>query len=121
MNDEWPTARERQGTRTDRLFEAFSERRRRSALRILAASATPIAFEELAERIVADEADEADGADAGPSVDDVALSFHHRDLPKLAESGLVSYGGPGGRVEYTATDRLDEAVGALLDFDARFE
>ena len=115
MSNESSTARGRDGIGLDRLFEAFSEGRRRRAVRILAASSAPVAFEELAEAVVADEVD-----GGGASVDEAIASFHHNHLPKLAESGLVRYDGPGTGVEYTATPRLDEAVGALLDVDAQF-
>jgi hypothetical protein len=64
----------------------------------------------------------ADRADLHRTTEDVAAELHHLHLPRLAETGLLSYHAEAGLVEYRghgalAEDRVSGALAAVTDFE----
>ncbi|MFC6824562.1 DUF7344 domain-containing protein [Halopelagius fulvigenes] len=70
---------------TDSLFDVLADARRRHALAYLRENEGEASFDELADAVAARERAERP-ADAS---ENVALSLHHRHLPKLERAGLT--------------------------------
>lgn len=76
-------------TPEDVYFEALSNERRRRALAVVAAADERVSLTDVAVELAA-AAGEGDGVDPD-AVKRVRRSLYHRDVPRLAAAGLVSY------------------------------
>jgi len=92
---------------TDELFDLLSNARRRRVLAVLhRADGDAATLEELAERVVAPNADDGSG-----DREAAAISLHHVHLPKLADCGVIEYDARNETVRYRGRperDRLRE-------------
>lgn len=88
------------------VFDALSERERRTALRTLRRRSSGVGLDALAEAVT--------DAPADAREDEVRARLHHAHLPKLDEMGLVEY----DTGERTARCDWDDGVGESLA-DAR--
>lgn len=75
----------------DASWELLADSRRRIAVSVLAERESPVALVDLARDVAARE-NETDPRDVpADRVESVAVSLHHRHLPKLADHGVVTY------------------------------
>jgi hypothetical protein len=97
----------------DDLFAALASERRRRVLEYFEASdRTTATLTELTDHLAECE------ADAGRSRERIRLRLHHTDLPKLDESGLITYDAARATVEilHRADDeRVRDALSAFGD------
>lgn len=97
----------------DALYDALASDKRRAVLTVLEVRTAPpttdadaLSVSELAEAVAA----EFDGAvDVAADPSRVELTLLHRDLPKLAETGLVDYDREAGRVAFVGHPLLKSA------------
>lgn len=80
-------------------FGLLASGRRRAVLQVLLDRSGPAAFDDLARAVAEREAGRS-GATA-PDVRSVSISLYHRDLPRMAASGLLEYDAERDRVEPT--------------------
>lgn len=78
----------------DRIFDVLSDERRRAVLTHLLEQPSPVAVEELVERVVSAEA----SGQAGRSPDAVRVSLYHNHLPKLANANAIRFDSERGLV-----------------------
>ncbi|MDS0283705.1 DUF7344 domain-containing protein [Haloarcula onubensis] len=70
-------------------YRILSDERRRLVLEILAERTTGIGLDDLAQAVTTRQ---TTGTDVGPgTVDRVRIALHHKHLPMLDESGVLSY------------------------------
>ncbi|WP_136717090.1 DUF7344 domain-containing protein [Halorientalis salina] len=92
-----------EGPSRDDLFESLADARRRRSLAYLRAEEGVVSVEELAKHVAA--AERTGGERVSPSDrKQVATSLYHVHLPKLIDSGLVSWQDPNEREMVRATD-----------------
>jgi len=84
----------------DSVFEALADRRRRTALAVLAGTYQPLSTRALAADIAVYERDVTDGALSANEVDRVHTSLVHQHLPAFNDAGVVAYDEITGRVVY---------------------
>lgn len=111
----------------DRLFDVFSEERRRYALYALHEADGPVGIEELAERISQWESGEADVS--AETFESLVLSLEHSHLPKASQAEYVEYDRENDQIEISGEPTefrivlaVSEAVemaddGRIVDFD----
>lgn len=91
------------GSTTDGEVELLTETRRRHVIRYLMRDPSDRAsIDELVESVV-----EAAAAGHEPNREEVRIGLHHKDLPKLADRGLVEYDSRSGAVRYCPNDRVE--------------
>lgn len=98
----------------DDVFRALADRRRRIVLVALLGSETPLTIDELAAEIVAREREERPTDGSTCELERVRIDLYHKQLPHLADAGLVRGGSDGRPIEPTA--RVDE-IESLLSTD----
>jgi len=87
-------------TRTlSELFELLSHPRRRYVLHLLQDSNEAVSVRTLAKRIAMWEATDARTRPSVVAVESVRVSLHHTHLPKLADSGTLTYDTAQERIE----------------------
>lgn len=78
----------------DSVLEAITTQRRRRALRELQArEADAVDLTALADALTVQN-------EQTPTSEEIAIELHHRDLPKLSETGVVDYDGRSRTVRY---------------------
>lgn len=102
----------------DRVSRVLADERRRLVLSVVAGAETPIALECLASLVARREADWG-RAQADYLVDQVHLALYHRDVPKLADAGVIDWDrtrdvvspGPGFQEALPLAEAIAEAAG----------
>lgn len=90
----------------DEVFRALADRQRRIVLACLLESERALTITELANEIIVREDETRETAPPADDLERVRIELYHKQLPLLAESGLVRYSADRDRVE--PTDRVDE-------------
>lgn len=97
-------------TRLDAIFATLADRRRRYLLYCLTRDAAEVReLSELAADVAAVE-EAADGSVGGPKPRAVETDLHHRQLPRLADVGLIDYDTRQGTVRFTGSPTLETWV-----------
>lgn len=74
----------------DRISSAIADERRRLVLAVLAGAETPVSLGDLASRVARREVDQWGGR-SDRRADAVHVELYHKDVPKLADIGLVDW------------------------------
>lgn len=82
----------------DRQLQALAGSRRRSVLSLLRDHDDPIDEETVARHLIANDRGEALSAVSEDEVHELLVTLQHRDLPRLAEAGLIQYDRDQGTV-----------------------
>lgn len=91
--------------RRDRVHRALADARRRSVLRSLQ-SCGELPLRDLAERVERSDGPRTDADDRTERTERVRVDLYHRQVPVLADAGLVSYD-PSERVVAITSDGAD--------------
>lgn len=96
--------------RLDAIYATLADRRRRYLLYCLTGDAADVReLSELAADVAAVE-EAADGSLGSPNPGAVENDLHHRQLPRLADVGLIDYDTRQGTVRYTGSPTLETWV-----------
>lgn len=98
----------------DVLFDALSNRRRRSALRCLVTYDTPMTLADLADEVTVREQEKPLTQIPADDVMQVYLSLYHAHVPKLADADLVEYSQEQDLVRLTEEcDRVQQLLDSV--------
>ncbi|MFC7081622.1 DUF7344 domain-containing protein [Halorussus caseinilyticus] len=99
---------ESHGNSLDQILTALSEGRRRAVLNYFRNASDDVAtVADLAEHVT-DRADDAD-------FQEVSVALHHRDVPKLAQAGLIEYDSRSETVRYVGSGFADSLLDSVED------
>ena len=94
-----------------RLLQAVADQRRRTILYTLKASDADVSsLDELADKIAPQDSQFGDPQK-------VRLVLHHKDLPKLADLGLLDYDSRNETVRYRSDHAIEEFLEVLRDLE----
>lgn len=98
----------------ERVLRLIADPQNRAILTVLNDAAQSLTVSELVERLVATDAEIFAPGDAETDREEIYISLHHNNLPKLAEAGLVKYDRSANVVTYESYPAIDPE---LLELD----